>query len=53
MRSFEIYGKWSVQTSIERYTHTWLDAVTLVWGLLRLVPTSVQTLFVNKAIGGV
>ena len=33
MHSFEIYSKWSVQTSI--HTHV-LNAVTLVWGLFRL-----------------
>ena len=33
MRSFEIYSKWSVQTTI--HTHM-LNAVTLVWDLHRL-----------------
>ena len=37
MHSFETYGKLLVQTSIDRYTHV-LNAVTLVWGLLRLAP---------------
>ena len=37
----EIYGKWSVQECIDdRYTHM-LNAVTLVWGLLRLAPMNV------------
>ena len=41
MRSFKIYGKWSFQTSI----HTRVcNAVTLVWGLLRLTPTTVEFL---------
>ena len=37
----EIYGKWSVQECIDdRYTHM-LNAVTLVWGSLRLAPMNV------------
>ena len=39
MRSFEIYGKWSVQASID--THV-LNAVTLVWGSLRLAPIKME-----------
>ena len=37
MRWFEIYDKWSVQTSIDRYTRV-RNAVMLVWGSLRLAP---------------
>ena len=42
IHSFEIYSKWSVQTNqqINRHTHTLHNAVTLVWGLLRLTPTT-------------
>ena len=41
MRSFAIYGKWSVQTSID--THTCSNyAVTLVWGSLRLAPINIK-----------
>ena len=34
---FEISNKWSVQTSIHIHTHM-VNAVTLVWGSLRLGP---------------
>ena len=37
MHSFKIYGKWSVQTNKHRYTQA-RNAVTLVWGSLRLAP---------------
>ena len=37
---FQIYGKWSVQTSKQANIHTHvLNKVTLVWGSLRLAPT--------------
>ena len=39
MRSFKIYGKWSVQASKQANIHTHVcNAVTLVWGSLRLAP---------------
>ena len=43
--SFEIYGKWSVQTSIDRYTHVThthvLNGIILVWSSLRLAPITI------------
>ena len=42
MRSFKIYSKWSVQTNKQTSIHTRVrNAVTLVWGSLRLAPITV------------
>ena len=54
MRSFEIYGKWSVQTNKRTSIDTCVcNAVTLVWGSLRLAPTrrSVCPLMIYQTIG--
>ena len=40
MHSFEIYGKWWVQTNQQTNKPTGIHTVTLVWGLLRLAPTT-------------
>ena len=45
MRSFEIYGKWSVQTN----KHSVRNAVTLVLGFLRLAPI---TCAIHYRMGG-
>ena len=44
MRSFKVYGKWSVQANKQANIHTHVcNEVTLVWGSLRLAPTSFFT----------
>ena len=44
MRSFKIYGMWLVLTYIHTRKH---NAVTLVWGLLRLAPISMYSLILT------
>ena len=43
----EIYGKWSVQASIDIHTRL-RNAVMLVWGMLGLTPISPQGHFVPQ-----
>ena len=46
MHSFEIYGKWLVQTNMDIYTQVF-DAVMLVWGSLKLAPITMALQFVK------
>ena len=51
MHSFEIYGKWLVQTNMDIYTQVF-DAVMLVWGSLKLAPFTMALQFVKMEEAG-